>query len=75
MKNRLAEGDRVRVIDGDSPYFSKIGELIEIITKSVDMINRSSKVVSSEMEYYFVVKLEGTGSTETFTLEQLEKAD
>jgi len=74
-KIRLAMGNKVKVVDRNSPYFGKVGELIEIRTKHVEMINRSSKVVNSGVESYFVVKLEDTEITETFTFEQLEKID
>jgi hypothetical protein len=74
-KNRLAEGDKVRVIYRESPYFDKKGKLIKIIDKSVTIIDHSSKVVSSETEYSLVVKLDDKGITETFTFEQLEKVD
>jgi hypothetical protein len=72
---RLATGNKVKVIKRNSPYFGKIGELVEIRNKSVEMINRGSKVISSGTECCFVVKLEDTGNTEVFTLEQLEKID
>lgn len=71
--NRLKNGDKVEVIDSNSQHFGKIGELRGIKSQRKEMINRSSKVISSTEEYYFEVKLEDTETTETFTLSQIKK--
>lgn len=70
---RLATGNKVEIIDRNSPYFGKTGELIEIRTVPIKMINRSSTVISSKEEYYFKVKLEDTETPVEFTLSQLKK--
>ena len=70
---RLATGNKVEIIDRNSPYFSKTGEVIEIRTVPIEMINRSSQVISSRKEYYFRVMLEDTETTVEFTLSQLKK--
>lgn len=69
---RLAKGDKVEIIDRNSPYFGKTGELIEIQPAPTEMINSSSKVISSKVEYYCKVKLEDTETTVVFTLTQLD---
>jgi len=71
--NRLKTGDKVEVIDNNSQHFSKIGELMGIKSQCKEMINRSSKVISSTEEYYFKVKLEDTETTVVFTSSQLRK--
>jgi len=72
-KIRLAKGNRVEIIDRTSPYFGKTGKLIEPITVHTEMINRSSKVISSKKEYYWKVKLDDTETTVEFTSSQLRK--
>jgi len=70
---RLAKGDKVEIIDRNSPYFGKIGELMEIQPAPTEMINSSSKVISSKVEYYCKVKLEDTGTIGEFTVDQLRE--
>ena len=71
--NRLATGDKVEIIDINSQYYGKIGELIYISSAPMEMINRSSKVINSKVEYYFEVKLVDTETTVRFSPSQLRK--
>ena len=72
-KIRLATGNKVKIIDGTSPYFGKTGTLIEIRSVPTEMINHSSKTISSKIEYRYVVKLDDTETIEVFALMQLRK--
>ena len=64
-KTRLATGNKIKIIDGTSPYFGKTGTLIE--TRRVP--------VRMRIEHHCLVKLDGTDTTEVFAPEQLEKID
>lgn len=72
-RERWATNDRVEIIDKDSPYFGKTGTLIEIRPVPTEMINRSSKTISSKIEYRYVVKLDDTETIEVFALRQLRQ--
>lgn len=63
--NRLATGNKVKIIDEKSPYFSKMGTLIEPRRVPVSM----------KLEYHWLVKLDGTGTMEVFNPKKLEKMD
>ncbi|MCX6010898.1 MAG: hypothetical protein NT134_01330 [Chloroflexi bacterium] len=60
-KIRLAMGNKVKIIDGTSPYFGKTGTLIEPRRVPVRM----------KLEYHWLVKLDGTDTMEVFAPEQL----
>ncbi len=64
-KIRLATGNKVKIIDGTSQYFGKTGTLIEPRRVPVRM----------KLEYHWLVKLDGTETTEIFAFKQLEKID
>ncbi len=70
---RLATGDKVEIIDRNSPYFGKTGKLIEPRLVPTIMINSNSKPISSKEEYHCKVKLEDTETTVEFTPTQLRK--
>lgn len=75
---RLATGDKVRIIYRNSPYFGKIGEVIELRPVCIKMINSNGKPISSKTEYCCKVKLEDVEDTETiveFPLSQPKKYD
>jgi len=60
---RLATGNKVKIIDKASQHFGKSGILIEIRRVPVRM----------KLEYQWLVKLDGTETTEIFAFKQLEK--
>ena len=62
---RLATGNKVKIIDGTSPYFGKKGTLIEPRRVPAGL----------KLEYQWLVKLDGTETTEIFGFKQLEKID
>lgn len=64
-KIRLATGNKVKIIDRTSPYFGKTGTLIEPRAVPVRL----------KLEYHWLVKLDGTETTELFAPQQLEKID
>jgi hypothetical protein len=62
---RQATGDKVEIIDKESPYFGKTVTLIEPRPVPVRM----------KLEYHWLVKLDGTETTEVFTPRQLRKIE
>lgn len=60
---RMATGDKVEIIDRESPYFGKTGTLIEPTSVPVRM----------KLEYHWLVKLDGTETTEVFAPNQFRK--
>ncbi len=62
-KIRLATGNKVEITDRTSPYFSKTGTLIEPRRVPAGL----------KLEYHWLVKLDGTETTEIFALNQLRK--
>ena len=71
MNKRIHKGDKVEIIDSESPYFGKTGTVMEAASVPEQMINRSSKVISSREIIRVVVKLDDTGTTEIFNSKQL----
>ena len=65
MKERIrqATGDKVEIIDRESPYFGKTGTLIEPRSVPVRM----------KLEYHWLVKLDDTETTEVLAPRQLRK--
>ncbi len=64
-KIRLATGHKVKIIDRESPHFGRTGILIEPRRVPVEL----------RLENQWLVKLDGTETTEIFAVEQLEKID
>ncbi len=62
-KIRLATGNKVEIIDRTSPYFGKTGTLIEPRRVPVGL----------KLEYHWLVKLDGTETTEIFAPNQFRK--
>jgi hypothetical protein len=62
-KIRLATGNKVKIIDRESPHFGKTGTLIE-----PRQVPDGLRLV-----YKWLVKLDGTETTEIFAFERLEK--
>lgn len=60
---RLATGNKVKIIDKTSLYFGETGTLVEPRRVPVGM----------KLEYHWLVKIDGTGSTELLAPKQLEK--
>ena len=71
-RNRLAKGDKIKIIDRSSIDVGKTGTVIEIIGLPTEILN---KPTGSKVEYYCRVKLEGTETTAEFALSQLRKYD
>ncbi len=69
--NRLATGDKVKIIDRKSQYFNKTGIVKRPIALPTDMISLSSKVISSKVEKLCEVKLDDKETIVTFELKQL----
>jgi hypothetical protein len=63
--NRLATGNKVKIIDKVSQHFNKMGILIEPRCVPVGM----------RLENHWLVKLDDTDAEEVFAPEQLEKTD
>ncbi len=62
-KIRLATGNKVKIVDGTSPYFGKTGTLIEPRRVPAGL----------KLEYQWLVRLDHTETTEIFAFKQLEK--
>lgn len=61
--NRLATCDKVKIIDRKSSYFGKTGILKEPRQVPVGL----------KLKYHWLVKLDGTETTELFSRDQIER--
>ncbi len=67
--NRLATGDKVEIIDRESEYYGKTGEVKEVGIRTIELINTRRKQIIK----YAKVTLDDTGTTVEFTLNQLRR--
>lgn len=69
MDKRIAKNTQVEIIDSESPYFGKTGEVMTIMPVLVKMLREGTQ----KEEFRIQVKLDDTGEFAWFLGHQLEK--
>ena len=72
-RSRLATGDKVEIIDGNSPHFGKTGVFMGSISGRMIVDPSSKPIKTKPSDPHWKVKLDDTGTIETFTVDQFRK--